>query len=217
MKTLKNIAVGLLVSYIGSIPLGYLNIIGYQIYTSSGNEPLILYLLGVICIEAIVIYFTLLFAKKLTNNVILLKSIEIFSIVFMLVLAFVFYSQSEMGQSTGKDLSDYNYPPFVLGLLFSSLNFVQIPFWVGWNLYLLNARYISAEKRLRLVYIFGTLAGTFLGMLTFVKFLNIVAMKSGQFSTHLMSHVIPLFFVGMAFFQAFQFYRKHYRRRSQNR
>ena len=65
MRYLKNIAVGFGVSYIGSIPLGYLNVIGFDIYTQNGLLATVYYLLGVVLIEMLVIYFTLIFAKKL--------------------------------------------------------------------------------------------------------------------------------------------------------
>ena len=58
MQILKNISVGFLVSFIGSIPLGYLNIVGYEVYKSFGLNETIFYLLGVISIEFFVIYFT---------------------------------------------------------------------------------------------------------------------------------------------------------------
>ena len=94
MKAIKNIFVGFLISFIGSIPLGYLNIVGFQIYKKLGMANVIWYLGGVIIVEAIVIYFTLIFANKLANNEILLKKIEIFSIFFMLLLAYIFHSQN---------------------------------------------------------------------------------------------------------------------------
>lgn len=61
---LKNTAVGFLVSFLGSLPFGYLNLIGFQVYAEKGFESLIFYLLGVIIVESVVIYSTLLFAKK---------------------------------------------------------------------------------------------------------------------------------------------------------
>jgi hypothetical protein len=33
---------------------------------------------------------------------------------------------------------------------------VQVPFWTGWNLYLMNENYILVAKRLKLYYIAGT-------------------------------------------------------------
>ena len=211
MKALKNIFVGFLVSFVGSIPLGYLNIIGYQIHGKSGMESLVFYLLGVILIEAFVIYFTLVFANTLANNKKLIRYIEAFSIFFMLLLAYTFWAQSGPNPESSDNLSaNTDYHPFLIGLIFSALNFMQVPFWTGWNLYLLNNRYISAEKNLRFLYVAGTLAGTFCGILSIVLFLGLVSEKSSTLSGYLMSHIIPLFFVGMAIFQAYKFYKKHH-------
>ncbi|MFT7351846.1 MAG: hypothetical protein ACI9XR_001606, partial [Flavobacterium sp.] len=46
MPNAKNIFVGFLVSFIGSIPLGYLNIIGFNIFQFSGILSTIHYLFG---------------------------------------------------------------------------------------------------------------------------------------------------------------------------
>lgn len=210
MKALKNIIVGFLVSFIGSIPLGYLNIIGYEVYSRSGMDSLILYLFGVITVEAFVIYFTLIFADKLAHKKKLIKAIEIFSIFFMLLLAYTFYSQSKMEVSQQKDLKSYiEYSPYIIGIIFSGLNFIQIPFWTGWNLYLINSKYITAEGNLKWLYIVGTLSGTFFGMLLLVFFLNLVTKNTDNLSKYLLSHVIPLVFIGLALFQTYSFFRKY--------
>ena len=209
MKALKNIIVGFLVSFVGSIPLGYLNIIGFEIYSKSGIYSLIPYLTGVVCVEVLVIYFTLIFAKKILENKKILKWIEIFSIVFLLVLACTFFFRNE--NNNGNLLLKYiAYSPFFIGIILSSLNFIQIPFWIGWNLYLVNEKYIDLDNNLKYIYITGTLFGTFFGMLTFVLFLNYVNanIDNNKFS---ISDFIPLLFLGMALFQMFKFWKKYYR------
>ncbi|RTY88521.1 hypothetical protein [Flavobacterium sp. GT3R68] len=210
MKALKNIIVGFLVSFIGSIPLGYLNIIGYEVYSKSGMNSLVLYLFGVVTVEASVIYFTLIFADKLAHKKKLIKAIEIFSIFFMLLLAYTFYSQSKMEVSQQNDLKTYiDYSPYIIGIIFSGLNFIQIPFWTGWNLYLINAKYITAEGKVKWLYVIGTLLGTFFGMLLLVLFLNLVTEKTDSLSKYLMSHIIPMVFIGLALFQTYSFFRKY--------
>jgi hypothetical protein len=211
MQALKNIIVGFLVSFIGSIPLGYLNIIGYEVYVKSGMDSLIFYLFGVISIEVIVIYFTLVFAEKLANNKKLIKFIEIFSIFFMLLLAYTFYSQSKMEVSNRNNLAAYiDYAPYLIGVILSLLNFIQIPFWTGWNLYLINAKYISVERNIKYLYIIGTLTGTFFGMLSLVLCLNAVTENADGLSKYMLSHIIPMFFVGLALYQTYSFYKKHH-------
>lgn len=210
MKALKNILVGFTVSFLGSIPLGYLNIIGFQIDSEWGNESLVWYLFGVISVEAFVIYFTLIFAQTLAQNKKLIRIIEVFSIFFMLLLAILFYLQSKAGTTDQNYLEKYvDYPPFVIGVIFNGLNFAQIPFWIGWNLYVVNEKYISAEKKFRLGYVFGTLAGSFFGILAIVKALQLLTAQSAIISGYLMAYVIPLFFLGMAIYQTVKFYKKH--------
>lgn len=210
MVKLKNIFVGFLVSFIGSIPLGYLNVVGFDIYAQKGMQSTLWYLLGVICIEFIVIFFTLIFAKKLAENKKLTKFIEGFSIVFMFILAIVFYSGSNSESSNRTVFSNVSQNYFFAGLFFSGLNFVQIPFWTGWNLYLLNGNYIEVSKSRKYFYVLGTIAGTFSGMLMLILSLNYFASNIDFLSKYLMKFIIPTVFLGLGIFQGYKFYRKYF-------
>ncbi|WP_298394270.1 hypothetical protein [Flavobacterium sp.] len=210
MIKVKNIFVGFLVSFIGSIPLGYLNIVGYDVFKKFGLNETILYLFGVISIEFLVIYFTLLFAKQLNENKKIIKFIEAFSIVFMFLLAFIFYSSANKEASSTSVLEKYvGYSSFAVGLILSCLNFIQIPFWTSWNLYLLNANYIEVSKNRKYFYVFGTVLGTFSGMLVLILSLDYVTNQTDFLANYLMKAIIPLVFIGLGFLQAFKFYKKY--------
>ena len=211
MQKLKNIFVGFLVSFIGSIPLGYLNVVGYEVYQTFGLNETIFYLLGVIIIEFFVIFITLLFANQLIANKKLLKYIEAFSIIFMFLLAYIFYSSATKDVSTQTILEKYvHYSPFVVGLILSVLNFIQIPFWTSWNLYLLNGNYIEIAKSRRYFYVFGTIIGTFSGMLVLILSLDYVTNQTDFLAKYLMKIIIPMVFVGLGIFQAYKFYKKYF-------
>ena len=210
MQILKNIFVGFLVSFIGSIPLGYLNIVGYEVYKSFGLKETVFYLLGVISIEFFVIYFTLIFANKLIENKKLIKLIEAFSIVFMFLLAYIFYSSASKETSSQTVLEKYvDYSPFIVGIILSCLNFIQIPFWTSWNLYLLNGKYIEISGNRKYFYVFGTVLGTFSGMLVLIVSLNFFTNQTDFLSKYLMKAIIPLVFVGLGIFQSIKFYKKY--------
>lgn len=210
MVKIKNIFVGFLVSFIGSIPLGYLNIVGYEVFKQLGLNETIFYLLGVISIECIVIYLTLIFANQLMNNKKLIQFIEGFSVIFMFVLAYIFYSSASKETTETSVLEKYiNYSPYVVGVILSCLNFIQIPFWTGWNLYLLNGKYIEISKSRKYFYVIGTLIGTFAGMLALILSLDYVTNQTDFLAKYLMKIIIPLVFVGLGLFQGFSFYRKY--------
>lgn len=212
MIQIKNISVGFLVSFLGSIPLGYLNLVGFEIYNKSGLNSVVLFLLGVVFIESFVIYFTLLFAKQLMNNKILLKMIDFFTIVFMLVLAYVFYMKTSLTLKNSSYIEKYMmYSPFVIGVLLNCFNFLQLPFWTGWNLYLMNEKLISTEKNFKYYYIAGTLIGVFLGMLSLILILQLIFKNISFIFNYLMSVFIPLFFIILAGIQAFKVYNKYFK------
>ena len=212
MKTLKNIIVGCLVSFLGSLPLGYLNIVGVELLSKFGMNSLVLYLLGVVVIEGVVIYFTVIFANQLVNNKKLMKYIDYVAVIFLLVIAYLFYANCNQTVQEHNYLEGYfQYSPFLIGMVLCGLNFLQIPFWMGWNLYLINANYINLVLNLKFYYIFGTLLGIFFGMLSAIIVLNSLSQKTFFFSKYIMPVVIPLFFVGLASFQAFKVYKKYIR------
>lgn len=211
MKAIKNILIGFLVSFVGSLPLGYLNIIGVEIFSKLGINSLVSYLLGVILVEAVVIYFTVVFANQLAENKKLMKFIDFFAVFFFLLLAYLFYTHSNQTTEEHNYLEDYvQYSPFLIGMVLCGLNFLQIPFWMGWNLYLMNANYISLDRKLKFYYILGTLVGTFFGMLAVIVLLDSLSQNTLSFSKYIMPIIIPLFFVALAVFQAFKVRRKYY-------
>lgn len=212
MQKLKNIGVGFLISFIGSIPLGYLNVVGFEVYRKFGLMDTIYYLIGVISVELVVIYLTLLFANQLLQSKKLLQYIEFFSILFMFIIAYLFYSSasSEGNQQKVMD-SLFTNPPFLVGLLLSCFNFIQIPFWLGWNLFLLNNKHIEISNSRKYFYVFGTLLGTFFGMLALILSLDFVVNQTDFFAKYLMKIIIPSVFIILGFFQAFKYYKKYFR------
>ncbi len=210
-QIIKNTLIGFLVSFLGSLPFGYLNLIGFQIYVEKGFESLIFYLLGVITVESVVIYGTLIFAAKLNSNRKLLQFIEAFAIVFLFLLAYLFYAQSQNEVNQENYLSNYlTYSAFVIGLICNGLNFMQIPFWLSWNLYVVNKKYIEVSKKNQPYYVVGTLFGSFIGIFTIVMILNYATESTSFLSNYLMSVIIPVFFLGMGLYQLATYCKKYY-------
>lgn len=212
MKKIKNISIGFLVSFIGSIPLGYLNLVGLEIYSKSGLHNLVFFLFGVIFVETFVIYFTLLFARQLIRNKKLMKVIDFFAVGFMFVLAYLFYFNFNSTTTLNNSLSKYlMYSPFVIGVVLNCFNFLQLPFWTSWNLYLLNGKYITVERKLKYYYIAGTLICVFLGMFSLIVILQTIFQKTNQFSKYIMPVFIPLFFIILGSIQVYKVYKKYFK------
>lgn len=211
MQIIKNIIVGFLISFIGSIPLGYLNLIGYQIYITSSFNQLNLFLFGVLSIEAIVIYSTLKLSSKVAINPKWKNYISIFSFLFLLGIAFLTYKSAVNETDILNKYSSYlSYSAIISGIILSSLNFAQIPFWMSWNLYLTNENYIVTKDKKELFYVLGTIIGTYFGMLAIILSIE-AAKKKDYISPNFFSKYIWVIFLVLAIFQLFQVIRNYYK------
>lgn len=207
---LKNVFFGFLVSFLGSLPLGYLNIVGVAILGHSKWQSLMLYLLGVILVEVVVVYGTIFFVNQLVANKKWMKNIDFFAIFFLLGLAVVFRLSSNDSVASVDFLKEYvAYSSFFIGLVLCAFNFLQIPFWVGWNLYLVNANRIVLTRQLQHFYLLGIIIGTFLGMLLAIVVLDSLAQKNFSFTSYILPVFIPIFFVVLAIFQIKKVYQKY--------
>ncbi|WP_418262052.1 hypothetical protein [Flavobacterium faecale] len=211
MQTFKNIAVGFTVSFLGSLPLGFLNIVGLEVYTTLGLKAVSLFILGIIVIEAVVCYYTLIFANELVKNKKLMKWIEVFGIFFFLIIALVFYNHSTDSSHGGGFLYNYRgWNMFWVGLFLNCLNFLQIPFWLAWNLYFINGKYIKVKKKLNFYYVGGTMVGVFFGMLFIIYFLEKISKQITFLTDYLIPVIFPIFFVVMAVIQSYKVFKKYF-------
>ncbi len=157
--------IGFWISFIGSIPMGYLNLIALKIFANDSWSGLLGFVLGVILVEFWVIYFTFWGAEKLLKNTKVLFWIDVFAVVFLAGLAF---SCLPNGQNLPTSLPTISatVPPILWGIWFNGLNVMQLSFWAGWNVFLLEKKKIKAEALY--FYIIGALLGTAIGMVGFV-------------------------------------------------
>lgn len=208
MNYLKQVSIGFLISFVGSIPLGYLNFVGFEIYKKSSLKELINYLFGVVLVEGIIIYSTFYFALKLNLNPKLKSWISIFSIVFLILLTYYFYpNKNQVVDNYKLENKFLSNPSFIIGLILSCLNFAQIPFWFSWNIYLVNEKYISSTKNMIFIYVLGTLLGTFSGMLLLILGLKKLT-NHGFVSENFISQNIWIIFLSLTIFQIYQFFKK---------
>jgi arginine exporter protein ArgO len=189
--------------------LGYLNLIGYQIYTKTNFNQLTLYLIGVLCVEALVIYTTLKFSSKISMNPKWKNYISIFSFVFLLAIALLTYSSSSKNSNSLDSYTTYlSYSAFISGIILSCINVAQVPFWMSWNLYLTNENYIESKGKKSLFYVLGTISGTYFGMLTIIFSIN-AAKNKELISPTFFSKYIWVIFLVLAIFQLFQIIRSN--------
>lgn len=183
MKVLRALLAGFVISFIGSVPLGYLNLVGFSIYSQIGIADLLAFIAGVVLIEALVISSTFYFAAVLSKQQRLQFFLKLFSNFFLIAIGFSLLFSSVETQTTVANPFE-SFGSFQRGILLSSLNFFQLPFWVAWNIYVVSSKFADTNRDRFSFYLGGTLIGTTVGMLTFIfclSYLNSAAF-TGTFS-----------------------------------
>lgn len=192
---------GFFISLMGTLPLGYLNVIGLQILLEKGNWAASSFIFGIVAVEFFVLKIAAFGAKWLIEQKKLLLFIDIFTIVFFSSIAIYFYFN--IGNEKNFSLSQLQLIqfPFVLGLALNSLNFMQWPYWSGMYLYLFRTEKIKPQTNQNNIFIMGALLGTFAGMMLFAQTGNYFLIdKKAEIGKYL-NAIFTFLFLGLTLIQ----------------
>jgi len=165
---LKIFFTGLLVSFLGSLPLGTLNIAAMQISITNGIYSAILFSIGSLLVEIIYVRVSLVAMDWVRKQERLFKILEWVTLVIVLALAVSsFYAALTPSVKQNVILSS-TLPRFWLGVTMSALNPVQIPFWFGWSTVLFTKKILEPKNSHYNSYIVGIGLGTLVGNCVFI-------------------------------------------------
>lgn len=193
------------ISFLGSLPVGVLNVFATQIYMSGTLTGTLTFIVGVLIIEAAVIAVTLKCAEWIQQHKRWLKIVKILSLLFLVFLAgwYWFIPQAEGGISESDMMSFGIISLLATGLLSGLLNIVQIPFWTGWNLVLINSGTLSkkTQNSEQLIFIVSAITGTFFAMLCFIFATTMLTEWFILSSTFLFQRILPITLLLVAIWQ----------------
>lgn len=204
---LKIFFVGMLVSFLGSLPLGTLNIAAMQISISDGIKSGILFSIGSLIAEIIYVRISLVAMDWIRKKERIFLILEWITVLIVAALAFFsFYAATQPTVEKNIILSS-SLPPLILGFVMSAVNPVQIPFWFGWSTVLFTKKILMPRKDHYNIYIIGIGIGTFIG--------NCVFIFGGRFASdklnnnqHILNWVIGGIFTLTALIQLWKIYSK---------
>ena len=168
MKMLRIFATGLVISFLGTLPLGTLNIAATQISITDGIAPAMYFVLGALLVEVIYVRVSLVAMKWVMSHKNLFRWLEWISIVIILALAISSFVAASDPVVKKNVLLSGGIHRFWLGVLMSALNPVQIPFWFGWSTVLFTKKVLEQKNSQYNIYIAGIGSGTFVGNLVFI-------------------------------------------------
>ncbi|MFD2587639.1 LysE family transporter [Croceitalea marina] len=210
-KILKVCVAGLLISFLGALPLGSLNITAFDISATQSINNALLFAFAAIFVELAYVRLTLWGNQKVKLEG---KWIYIaFPLAFFLLLYLAFSSLTTAlhfnDVTPTKSVLPKITSPILLGLLLSALNPLQIPFWLTWNKVLESKKILEDNTVSFIGYMFGIGAGTLIGLLVFIYAGKLIVDNYTQYA-QISNLILGLLYLGFSFYLLFLLYKKHH-------
>ena len=190
----------MLVSFIGSLPLGTLNIAAMQISVSDGITAAMLFSLGSLLVEIIYVRISLVAMDWIRKQEKVLIALEWVTLVIVLGLAIASFYSAMHPKVEKNFVLNSPLPKFILGVVMCAVNPVQIPFWFGWSTVLFTKKVLLPRNDHYNSYIFGIGLGTFIGNCVFIFGGLLIASKINN-NQHILNWVIGGIFALTALIQ----------------
>jgi threonine/homoserine/homoserine lactone efflux protein len=168
-KLIKIFCWGLMISFLGSLPLGTLNIAAMQIGIQESITDAIYFSFGSLLVEMIYVRISLVGIDWVRKQDKLMKAMEWITLAIIIALAAGSFIAAARGGGEAKNvLLQNNMHRFLLGMLMCAINPVQIPFWFGWSTVLFTKKILEPRKDQYNSYIVGIGLGTLAGNCVFI-------------------------------------------------
>ena len=168
-KLLKIFCWGLMISFLGSLPLGTLNIAAMQIGIQESIKDAMYFSLGSLLVEMIYVRISLVGIDWVRKQDKLMRAMEWVTLIIIIALAMGSFIAAAKGDGDTKNvLLQNNMHRFLLGMFMCAINPVQIPFWFGWSTILFTKKILEPKQNQYNSYIIGIGMGTLLGNGVFI-------------------------------------------------
>lgn len=133
--------------------------------------------LGSLTVEMIYVRFSLIGIDWIRKQKKLFRWMEWITVAIVFALAIGSFAAAMMPHQEKNVMLDNHIHRYLLGLMLSAINPVQIPFWFGWSTVLFTKNILKPQSAFYNLYIIGIGLGTFLGNLVFIFGGRVVADK----------------------------------------
>ena len=164
---------GLIISFLGSLPLGTLNIAAMQLGIYESIKNAIMFSLGSLLVEMIYVRISLVGIDWVRKQERIMRIMEWLTLGIVLALAAIniyaaLHAQATEAPQGVNPYRNIDVNRFLLGAGMCAINPVQIPFWFGWSAVLFEKGVLQPSKSQYNLYILGIGLGTLLGNSLFI-------------------------------------------------
>ncbi len=170
---LLNFLIGGLVSFLGSLPLGVLNLTAMQISLQRGMRAAWQFAWACAWVEFVYAGIAVWLTQTLLKISWMQQVFEAVSVVTFVVLGVYYLRSQAMHKDAFRETG-----AFWLGTMLSIVNMIAIPFWLIYTTFLLNQHWIVLQTQMQVLgYIIGISTGTLGAIVCFAAAGKTIAQK----------------------------------------
>lgn len=204
---LKVLFAGLVVSFLGSLPLGTTNVMVMQLSIDRGISEAIQFSVGSLTVELIYVRLTLFAVDWLSKKQAVMRYLNIATLLILVLLTLESFQSAISPEATTPLAISQVLPPLLFGMFLCSISTAQIPFWLGWSTILMERKILKPNGGTYWNYLLGIGLGTFLGNGVFI-YGGQLAGDSLQGQPSLIHWIIGSFYLLTALWQALRMFKK---------
>lgn len=193
MRIVLPLALGTVISLLGTLLPGLLNMTAARVSLRDGRKRAVIYCLGAVTVIFFQVYIAVSFAKFINRNpdiIDMLQEVGI-GIFGLLTIYFLFIAKKPITKQEEEAVSVKSKTGrYFLGVLLSALNFFPIPFYVFISITLASYGYFDfADPIFVLMFVLGGVIGAFAMLYLYVVFFKNFKDSLG-FITHNINYII---------------------------
>jgi threonine/homoserine/homoserine lactone efflux protein len=195
---------GFLISFLGQLPLGNMSFTATQICIQEGVRKAWQYAVGVALVEMIYLRLALRGMDWVVRHKTLFIALGWITVVMFLVLGILaFVTARKQSQEKKAVLLSNRLHRFVLGLMMSALNPVQIPFWFLWTSTLIQTNVLQVASLPFDLFTIGAGLGTITGLAVYIHGGNWLVARH-QTSNKTLNQIMGIIFMLTALIQLYR-------------
>lgn len=191
MEYLSHIFIGFLMSFVGLIPPGMLNMTAVRTKIEKSKKAAILFILGAAIIVIPQAYIALAFAKYFAKNPQIIERLKIAGIFVLFSLSIFFFIQARKKFKGEGKRKKGNH--FLTGMLMSSMNMLAIPFYVFMSSVLETKNLLILAQPYIAFFVFGVFSGALFLFMIYVWFAVFIE-KKAQFIARNINYILSILF-----------------------
>jgi len=150
----------LIISFLGSLPVGTLNVTVASLAINKGITSAVEFAAGAIFVEILLVRISLTAVKKFGAIIHLKKLFGLITCLVLFLFACIILNAAFEMRTFEKTLPLATKQPFLSGLLLSVLNPLHLPFWIGWTSILKQKKIFWHSAISGNIYVIGIGLGT---------------------------------------------------------